>query len=45
MRRAASENFSARASESFRPMQALEAGLTTLDIIARPDTWEDVIAR
>ena len=26
-------------------MQALEAGLTTLDIIAKPDTWEDCVAR
>ena len=45
MRRAASENFSARASEEFRPMQALEAGRTALDIIAKPAAWEDAVAR
>ena len=45
MRRAASENFTPRASEQYQPMQTLQAGLTILDILANPDAWEDALYR
>ncbi|TFK80623.1 cytochrome P450 [Polyporus arcularius HHB13444] len=41
MRRAGHEGFSLRASEQYQPMHIREAGLTVLDIIQRPDAWDD----
>ena len=45
MRRAGHEGFNLRASEQYQPMQAREAGLTVLDLLAQPDTWEDRLKR
>ena len=45
MRRAASEKFTPRASEQYQPMQTLQAALTVLDVIAKPEAWEDALYR
>ena len=41
MRRAVHDSFSPQAAEQYRPMQTREARLTVLDLLSRPEHWQD----
>ena len=43
MRRAVHDSFGPQAAELYQPMQTREARLTVLDLLSRPEHWQDVL--